>query len=266
MTTPDKPLRVEFEVEVPGTPDQVWQAIASADGISSWFLPTDFDPGVGGAVLTHMGEEDSSPATITGWEPGRRLAYEEPEWAELVGHPGAPVTPLTTEFLVEARSGGTCVVRVTASAFGTGAEWEDEFLDDMALHYMPFFDLLGIYVERYSGQRAVQRELRVGAAEGLEHDDVVPAAAASLGLVAPGDALDAARPLGLSGTAMRIGRPYLMVDVGGPVPGYVIVQGLCGADEVVTIELRAWLFGPDAEAFVAGAEDGWRDWLAALGR
>jgi uncharacterized protein YndB with AHSA1/START domain len=36
MTIPDVPHRVEFSVEVPGTPDQVWAAIATADGISSW--------------------------------------------------------------------------------------------------------------------------------------------------------------------------------------------------------------------------------------
>ena len=141
MTTPDKPLRVSFEVEVPGTPAQVWDAIASADGISSWFLPTELEPREGGAVLMHMGDT-SSPARITGWEPERRLVYEEPEWATLVGHPGADVTPLTTEFLIEARSGGTCVVRVTSSAFGTGADWEGEFFDEMVTFYRPSFDLL----------------------------------------------------------------------------------------------------------------------------
>ena len=64
-----------------------------------------------------------SPAS----SPARRIAYEE-DWASLVGHPGADVTPLATEFLVEARSGGTCVVRVVTSAFGTGADWEDDVL------------------------------------------------------------------------------------------------------------------------------------------
>ena len=32
---------VEAEVEVPGTPEEVWQAIATGPGISSWFVPTD---------------------------------------------------------------------------------------------------------------------------------------------------------------------------------------------------------------------------------
>ena len=44
MTTPKNvPLRLAFSVEVPGTPEQVWAAIATADGISSWFLPTDVE-------------------------------------------------------------------------------------------------------------------------------------------------------------------------------------------------------------------------------
>ena len=31
---------VQAEVEVPGTPEEVWQAIATGPGISSWFVPT----------------------------------------------------------------------------------------------------------------------------------------------------------------------------------------------------------------------------------
>jgi hypothetical protein len=30
---------VELEIEVPGTPEEVWQAIATAPGISSWKVP-----------------------------------------------------------------------------------------------------------------------------------------------------------------------------------------------------------------------------------
>jgi hypothetical protein len=34
---------IQVEVEVPGTPEEVWQAIASGPGISSWFAPTEFE-------------------------------------------------------------------------------------------------------------------------------------------------------------------------------------------------------------------------------
>ena len=96
-------LRRELE-ELPGTPEQVWDAIATANGISSWFLPTDLEERLGGAVSFHMGET-SSDGTITGWDPPRRIEYEEPDWASLVGREDADVTPLVTEFLVEATSG-----------------------------------------------------------------------------------------------------------------------------------------------------------------
>ena len=86
MTTPDVPLRMELTFEVPGTPEQVWDAIATAGGITSWFLPTDLEERVGGAIVTHMGEGASSEGTVTAWDPPRRLAYEEPDWAALAGH------------------------------------------------------------------------------------------------------------------------------------------------------------------------------------
>ena len=34
---------IQVEVEVPGTPEEVWQAIATGPGISSWFVPTEFE-------------------------------------------------------------------------------------------------------------------------------------------------------------------------------------------------------------------------------
>ena len=41
---------VEAEVEVPGTPEEVWRAIATGPGISSWFVPTQVEERVGGKV------------------------------------------------------------------------------------------------------------------------------------------------------------------------------------------------------------------------
>ena len=32
---------VQVEVEVPGTPEEVWQAIATGPGISSWMVPAE---------------------------------------------------------------------------------------------------------------------------------------------------------------------------------------------------------------------------------
>ena len=152
MTTPDVPLRIEFEIEVPGTPEQVWEALATAAGISAWFLPTESEERLGGRLVTHMGPEDA-PADITGWDPPFRFAYEE-DIAALAGKDPAAITPLASEFLVEARSGGTCVVRVVSSAFGVGADWEQEFVEDMKHGWLPYFEQLRLYLRHFPGQRA----------------------------------------------------------------------------------------------------------------
>ena len=122
-TIPDVPYRLEFAVEVPGTPEQVWQAVATAQGMSAWFLPTELEEREGGALHFSMGPEMGSDGQVTGWDPPRRITYEE-DWAALMGKDPDALSPLTSEFLVEAQSGGTCVVRVTSSGFGTGAAWE----------------------------------------------------------------------------------------------------------------------------------------------
>ena len=60
MTNPDQPDRVEHRMErtyeVAATPEQVWDAIATADGISAWMVPTRLDPQIGGEVSFDVGE------------------------------------------------------------------------------------------------------------------------------------------------------------------------------------------------------------------
>jgi uncharacterized protein YndB with AHSA1/START domain len=34
---------VQVEVEVPATPEEVWQALATGPGFSSWFEPAEFE-------------------------------------------------------------------------------------------------------------------------------------------------------------------------------------------------------------------------------
>ena len=157
-TTPNVPYRLEFSVEVPGTPEQVWQAIATARGMSAWFLPTEMEEREGGSLHITMGPEMGSDGRVTGWDPPRRIAYEE-DWAALMGKDPDSLSPLTSEFLVEAQSGGTCVVRVTSSGFGTGADWESEWWDTLGPGWMPFFDNLRLYLAHFPGQEATQLEV-----------------------------------------------------------------------------------------------------------
>ncbi len=45
---------VQVEVEVPGTPEEVWQAIATGPGISSWFVPAEFEERDGKPVAVKL--------------------------------------------------------------------------------------------------------------------------------------------------------------------------------------------------------------------
>src|SRR6187551_584957 len=89
MTNPDhQPDRIEHRMErsyeVAATPEQVWDAIATADGISAWMVPTRLDPQVGGEVSFDHGEFRST-GVVTDYTPNRRFAYEEP-WPQLTDH------------------------------------------------------------------------------------------------------------------------------------------------------------------------------------
>ena len=65
---------IQVEVEVPGTPEEVWQAIATGPGVSAWFVPTRCEEREGGQVVSNFGPGMDVPATITTWQPPERFA------------------------------------------------------------------------------------------------------------------------------------------------------------------------------------------------
>ena len=74
---------VQVEVEVPGTPEEVWQAIATGPGISSWFVPAEFEERDGKpvAVKLNFGPGMESRSAVTAWDPPRKFAAEASGWA-----------------------------------------------------------------------------------------------------------------------------------------------------------------------------------------
>jgi uncharacterized protein YndB with AHSA1/START domain len=257
---PDVPLRLELRFELSGSPEQVWDAIATAEGISSWFLRTALDGREGGAIVTYMGEGASSPGEITGWDPPRRFAYSEPDWASLSGHEGAPVTPMVSEFLVEAQSGGTSVVRVVTSAFGTGADWEQEFFDGMRETWEPFFSHLELYLSEFAGRHAAF--LEAGKEQDAPADAVWQAMTRDLGI--PDQVGKPVDLRGMSGALYRLRDRHALVRVSDPYPGYAALW--CGESgpERSFAEVHAYLFHPDAENYVEREQPGWKAWLGGL--
>ena len=41
---------IDLAIEVPGTPEEVWEAVASGPGITAWFVPAKVEGRVGGTV------------------------------------------------------------------------------------------------------------------------------------------------------------------------------------------------------------------------
>jgi uncharacterized protein YndB with AHSA1/START domain len=151
VTNPDQPDRVEHRMErtyeVAATPEQVWDAIATADGISAWMVPTRLDPQIGGAVSFDVGFW--SHGIVTDYTPPSRFAYAEPwpiaDHMPTADHDLSSLTPIATEFLIESASGGSSVIRVVSSAYGSGADWENEFFADMVEGWVELLDKLAAY-------------------------------------------------------------------------------------------------------------------------
>ena len=154
MTEPRQPERVEHRVErtyeVTATPEQVWDAIATAEGISAWMVPTRLDPQIGGAVSFDVGGFWSH-GIVTDYAPPNRFAYAEPwpvaDHMPTAAHDLSSLTPIATEFLVESASGGSSVIRVVTSAYGEGADWENEFFAQMMEDVITILDKLATHFD-----------------------------------------------------------------------------------------------------------------------
>jgi uncharacterized protein YndB with AHSA1/START domain len=149
---------VQVEVEVPGTPEEVWQAIASGPGISSWFVPAEFEERDGKpvAVKLNFGPAMESCSVVTAWDPPRRFAAEAPGWA-----PGSPI--IADEWSVEARAGGVCVVSVVHSLFASTDDWDNQ-LEGTESGWPGFFRILRIYLTYFRGQRSAMMQWMAPAA------------------------------------------------------------------------------------------------------
>jgi uncharacterized protein YndB with AHSA1/START domain len=258
MTTPNVPVRFEFSVELPGTAEQVWQAIATGPGLTAWSMPTELDGQPGGDYIVNMGET-SSRGVVATWEPPHRLVLEEPEWAALAGHEGADVTPLVTEFLVEAESGGSCVLRVVSSAFGTGADWEGEFMADAERFWQPQFDNLRIYLTTFPGQEASVVE--AGTDVSSQPSEVLAAMCDRFGVAATGDEIDVH---GIAGRVEKVTDLGLLVRYTDPECGFLNLMSYPNGPDTAYALARAYLFGSRAAELAANQEAGWKEWFAEL--
>lgn len=136
-------FEISKEVEVEGTPEQVWDAIATGPGIDSWFMgPHTVDGRLGGRMTLDLGFFQES-STITAWEPGKRLAYESDKGEDGTFH--------AMEYLVEGREQGSTVLRFVHSGMLADG-WGDEFVDQQSKGWDMYLHTLAQYVRYFPGR------------------------------------------------------------------------------------------------------------------
>jgi uncharacterized protein YndB with AHSA1/START domain len=248
---------VQVEVEVPGTPEEVWQAIATGPGISSWFVPAEFEmrDGKPVAVKLDFGPGMESSSAVTTWDPPRKFGAEAPGWA-----PGSPI--IADEWSVEARAGGTCIVRVVHSLFASTDDWDNQ-LEGTESGWPGFFRILKIYLTHFRGQRSAMMQWMAPAA-GTEAE-AWESLTAALGLKGVSAGQRWSAPAGvpaLSGVVEHVSQsPFTaLLRLDKPGPGTAALSAVnFGGQSMVT--LNFYLYGEQAIGTVARETPLWEAWI-----
>ena len=142
---------VEFNLEVDGTPEEVWAAIATGPGISSWLMPAELETrdGKPGALKMSFGPGMEMSSRVTAYDAPTCFAMEADSMM-----PGSP--PIAAEWHVQAQAGGTCKVRIVQSLFASTDEWDGQ-LEALDSGWSAFLATLRIYLKHFRGKRSTLR-------------------------------------------------------------------------------------------------------------
>lgn len=253
---------LRFEIDVSGTPEEVWDAIATGPGVSSWYVPHTIDEEVGGTTTARFGPGDDMVVAgrVAEWEPPHRVLFAGGDADE----------GLAFEWTVEAAAGGTCTVRLVNSGFGPGEDW-DAMYDGMRDGWPMFLLNLQLHGRHFPGQRATAM-LPSGSWPG-SRDAAWSTLLDALGIpatVKAGDRVDLGAmdradgaPPPLAGTVVDVADHRLALLLDGPAPGTAFLAAERGfSPESAGVSVWSYLYGEDRDALVARDEPRWSAWLA----
>lgn len=251
---------VLVEFEVPGSPEEVWHALATGPGISSWFVPTEVEERDGKpvAIKYFFGPGVEIPSVVTASEKPHTFAQEASGWK-----PDSPA--MATEWRIEARSGGICIVRIVHSLFASTDAWDNE-LEGAASGWSGFLSILRLYLKHFSGQRSaiMQVSTPVASSEAEAWD----ALTAALGVKGKSVGERWTTPAGvspLSGVVELVTEnPYdalLRLDTPGPGIAALGAVTYPSGDRVVAMNL--YMYGDQAADIVARETPLWQAFLEA---
>src|SRR5215470_977028 len=246
---------IQVEVEVPGTPEEVWRAIGSGAGISSWFVPSKMEERLGGELVCSFAPGMDSRAKITAWQPPNHMAAESRDYG-----PNAPA--MATEWYVEAKSGGTCIVRVVHSLFADTDDWDNQ-LTGLESGWPAFFATLKIVLAYY-------RDMPV---HGIQEPSFTSGSgeatwakmAAALGLTRAVVGEKRSSTAGVppvAGTVAYVKHNEIIVHLEQPAPGVGMFYAMpCGGP--IWAGVNFYLFGEGAAEAVQRDRPLWRAWMDA---
>jgi uncharacterized protein YndB with AHSA1/START domain len=246
---------VQVEVEVPGTPEEVWQAIATGPGISSWFVPTEFEERDGKpvAVTLDFGPGMESRSAVTSWDPPRMFAAQGEGWG------GSP--PMATEWSVEAGAGGNCVVRVVHSLFASTDDWDNQ-LTGTESGWPGYFRILRMYLTHFRGQRSAIMQF-LAPAPGTEAE-AWESLTAALGLKGVSAGQRWTAPAGVPSLGGVVEHSsltpcYALLRLDKPCPGAAALGAVnCGT---IMVTLSFYLYSDQAAGTVARETPLWQAWI-----
>jgi uncharacterized protein YndB with AHSA1/START domain len=248
---------IQVEIEVPGTPEEVWQAIATGPGISSWFVPAEVEEEGGKPVAVKLdyGGGMEFRNVVTSWNPPRMFVREGPGWV-----PGSP--PIATEFSVEARAGGVCVVRVVQSLFSSTDDWDGQ-LTGAEEGWPGIARILKLYLTHFRGQRSALTKVMAPVAGTAAEAWATLTGALGLNGVSAGQrwAVRAGAPQ-LGGVVEYISdSPYgALLRLDRPGPGTAAL-GTIEFGDMVMAGFTFYFYGDQAADTVAHATPLWQAWM-----
>lgn len=231
---------------------------------------------MGGAVVASFGPGMDSVTKITAWNPPHSYTSESGEGAATVA----------TEWTVEAKGGGSCVVRVVHRWFADSDDWDGEYEGHAYGWATSYFRMLWLHLSHFPGQRCEPVQLTafsalaapgtwraikdaLGIDEQTSRFRSVPGIPELRGTV---DQLQIDDPelLRIQTTSPQVAAaldgmdgeyPELLLQLEGPAPGLAHVFVSAMGDQAL-VSMRFHLYGEAGAAAAAEVQRAWSDWLA----
>jgi uncharacterized protein YndB with AHSA1/START domain len=250
---------VQIQLDVPGSQDIVWRAIATGPGISSWFVPAEMteENGTPVTMTLNFGPGMVSSSTITAWDPPRMFAKESAGWM-----PGSP--SMITEWLVQPHGQG-CRLYIVHSLVAETDAWDHQ-LEGAEVGWGGFLRTLTLYLTHFPGQPCTLKQwlATTSASEGEAWEAITTA----LGLngIQVGHRCSAPESAPTFAGLVEYSHESpndLLVRLDSPAPG-IAALGTYHFGNQTTVGVNFYLYGQLASEQAQHITPQWQNWIQTL--